>query len=89
LPAAKFAAIAGWLQGHCKRGLCAFALRRRAQLLLGKRQSGEDRSCGSLKPHLAKLLRRAMLQMPLDHADVLNIREVVTATDAAASSAIA
>jgi hypothetical protein len=30
-----------------------------------------------------------MLHLPPGHADVLNIREVITATDAAASSAIA
>jgi hypothetical protein len=56
-------------------------------LFLRARGLKADEACGSLKPHLAKLLRRAMLHMPLDHADVRDIREVIAASDAATSSA--
>jgi hypothetical protein len=76
----------GWRIGHAgylPEADLIFAL----ALFLRAKDLEADEACGSLKPHLAKLLRRVMRHMPPDHADVLNIREVITATNAATSSA--
>jgi hypothetical protein len=56
-------------------------------LFLRAKDLDADEACDSLKPHLARLPRRAIQQMPLDHADVLNVREVITATNVATSAA--
>jgi hypothetical protein len=68
----------GWRIGHSgylpERDLI-FAL----ALFLRAKGDEADEACGSLKPHLAKLLRQAMRQLPPDHADVLTIRAAIAA----------
>jgi hypothetical protein len=75
----------GWRIGHAgylPEADLIFAL----ALFLRAKGLEADAACDSLKPHLASLLRRAMRHLPADHADVLMIREVITAADAAAAS---
>ena len=76
----------GWRIGHAgylPEADLIFAL----ALFLRTKGLEADAACGSLKPHLASLLRRAMRQMPVDHADVRMLREAITAADAAAAPA--
>jgi hypothetical protein len=76
----------GWRIGHAgylPEADLIFAL----ALFLRAKGLDADAACDSLKPHLAKLLRRAMHEMPVDHDDVRMICEAIAAADAAAASA--
>jgi len=72
----------GWRIGHSgylpERDL-VYAL----ALFLRAKQLGADEACACLKPHLARLLRRAMQQLPDDHDHVVQIRAAMAEAEAA------
>lgn len=71
----------GWRIGHSgylPEADLIFAL----ALFLRAKDMAADEACACLKPHLAKLLRRAMRQLPAHHADVVAIRAAIAEADA-------
>jgi hypothetical protein len=81
-------AMQGWRMGHSgylPEADLIFAL----ALFLRAKEFQADDACRSLKPHLAGLLRRAMKQLPPNHADVSRIRAAVAGADAEPPPALA
>jgi hypothetical protein len=67
--------------GYLPEADLVFAL---ALFLRAKRQEPVE-ACGCLKPHLAKLLRRAMRDLPQEHEDVLRVHTALAEPDLAAT----